>query len=220
MRLKEGQDPIVEHVGGDQSVLAVVELGAGELRVGIDEGLLIDAAHPFEGSNIERILGSQIAGMLGFDLAMGFFLVPGPLQGDDLALSEGDQAVLSDLGFQGLQTQLEGLQVMAEPDAANAAGRDEEALLMQLIGDADLTPGGLVEGELNHGLFDLRGDSVLEDGLPLGDLPKGFFVAGFIEFLEAVEAISGVAQDLAGLGDVAQLSSLFDQAHFVLDDLL
>jgi len=35
----------------------------------------------------------------------------------------------------------------------------------------------LVEGELNHAVFALRGDSVLEDGLTLGDLAEGFFAA-------------------------------------------
>jgi len=128
MSLEKRQDAVVEHIGGDQGVLAVIKLGRGDLRVGIDEGLLVDSPHPFEGSNIERILGSQIAGMFGFDLAMGLFIVLGLLQRDDLALGE-DQAVLGDLGFQGLQTQLEGLQVMTQPDAADAAGRDEEVLL-------------------------------------------------------------------------------------------
>ena len=88
--LEERQDAVVEYIGGDQSVLTVVELDGGELRVGIDEGLLVDSARPFEGSDIERILGSQIARMPGFDLTMGFFLVLGLLQGDDLALGEED----------------------------------------------------------------------------------------------------------------------------------
>jgi len=47
-------------------------------------------------------------------------------------------------------------------------------LLTQLIGNTDLPPGRLVEGELNHGLFDLRGNSVLEDGLTPGYLAEGF----------------------------------------------
>jgi len=73
---------------------------------------------------------------------------------------------------------------------------------------------------LPHGLLDLGLDPVLEDRLAFGDFPQGFFAAGFIELLEAVEAVAGVAQDLAGLGDVAQLSGQFEQTHLVLDDLL
>ncbi len=66
--------------------------------------------------------------MFGFDLPVGLFLVLGFLQGDNLAFGE-DQAILGDFGFQGLQTQLEGLEVMSQPDAADAAGRDEKTSL-------------------------------------------------------------------------------------------
>ena len=62
--------------------------------------------------------------------------------------------------------------------------------------------------------------TVLKDGLTVGDLPKGLFAAGVVEFLEAVETVSGVHQDLAGLGDVAQLPGQFQQDHLGLDDLL
>ncbi len=66
----------------------------------------------------------------------------------------------------------------------------------------------------------VTGDAVLEEGLTLGDLPEGFLAAGLVEFLEAVEAVLGVAQNLAGLRDAAQLWGQFEQAHFVLDDFL
>jgi hypothetical protein len=69
-------------------------------------------------------------------------------------------------------------------------------------------------------LLDLGFDAVLEDRFAFGDLPQGLFAAGFLELLETIEAVAGIAQDLAGLGDVAQLSGQFQQAHFVLDDLL
>lgn len=73
---------------------------------------------------------------------------------------------------------------------------------------------------MDHSLFDRGLDPVLEDGFAFGDLPQSFFPTGFIEFLEAIETVAGVAQDLAGLGDVAQLSGQFQHTHFVLDDLL
>ena len=60
MRLEEGQDTIIEHIGGDQSVLAVVELGRGDLGIRVDEGLLVDASNALEGADIERILGAQV----------------------------------------------------------------------------------------------------------------------------------------------------------------
>ena len=51
MGLEEWQDAVVEHIGGDQRVLAVIELGLSNFGVGVDEGLLVDSAYSFEGSN-------------------------------------------------------------------------------------------------------------------------------------------------------------------------
>ena len=51
MLFEEGQHSIVEHIGGDQRVLAVIELGLSNFGVGVDEGLLVDSAYSFEGSN-------------------------------------------------------------------------------------------------------------------------------------------------------------------------
>ncbi len=140
---------------------------------------------------------------------MGLFLVLGLLQGDNLAFGE-DQAILGDFGFPGLQAALEGLEVMAQPDAADPARGDEEAPLAEFVGEADLAPGGLVERELGYGWLDGGVHAVLDERLAFGDLPQGFFAAGLIELLKAVEAVAGVAQDLAGLGDVAQLSGQFE----------
>ena len=128
MRLEEGQDPIVEQVGGDQGVLPVVESRRGDLGVGVDEGLLVDTSDAFEGADMEGILRAQVARMLGFDLPVGLFLVLGLLQGKDLPFGE-DQAILSDFGFQGFQTPFEGLEVMAQPDAADSARGDEKTSL-------------------------------------------------------------------------------------------
>src|SRR5208337_1786614 len=71
--VEEGNDAVVQEIGGGQRRLAVVELGEGDFRVGIDEGLLIDAAHPLHIAHIEGVLGAAIAGVLAFELAMGFF---------------------------------------------------------------------------------------------------------------------------------------------------
>jgi len=38
----ERHDPIVEQIGGGDRRLAVIELGEGDLGVGVDEGLLVD----------------------------------------------------------------------------------------------------------------------------------------------------------------------------------
>ena len=46
--LVEGQDPVVQEIGGHDRRLAIIELGEANLRIGIDEGLLIDADDAFQ----------------------------------------------------------------------------------------------------------------------------------------------------------------------------
>jgi hypothetical protein len=53
-RIIERHDAIVEEISGGDRRLAVIEFGEGDLGIGVDEGLLIDAADP-----IERILTAQ-----------------------------------------------------------------------------------------------------------------------------------------------------------------
>ena len=51
-------------------VLRVVELGEGDLGVGIDESLLVDAPDPLHVADVERILGPAIARTFALELAM------------------------------------------------------------------------------------------------------------------------------------------------------
>ncbi len=91
--LVEGQDPVVQEIGGHDRRLAIIELGEANLRIGIDEGLLIDAADAFQGAHIEGVLRAAIAGTFGFELALHFFLGFGLLERRELALSK-DEAFL------------------------------------------------------------------------------------------------------------------------------
>ena len=43
--LKEGHDLVIEQVRRRSRGLAVIELGKGDLAIGIDEGLLLDAPY-------------------------------------------------------------------------------------------------------------------------------------------------------------------------------
>ena len=71
MLLKERNHSIVEQVSSHQGVLAVVELGKGRLRVGVDKRLLVDTTNTLEVANVEGILGTKISRMFGLDLALG-----------------------------------------------------------------------------------------------------------------------------------------------------
>src|SRR4029453_7793221 len=60
--LEERQHTVIEEIGCRDGRLAVVELGKAYLGVGVDEGLLVDAANALQIADIERILGAAITG--------------------------------------------------------------------------------------------------------------------------------------------------------------
>ncbi len=150
---------------------------------------------------------------MGFLVSLGFF------QGGELAFGQ-DQPLLGHFGFEGFEAELHGCEIVAQPDAAHAEWRDADAAFEQFVGGACLAPGGLLDGDGEHGLLDLGGDAVLEDGLATGEFREGEFAAFVVEFLEAIEAVARIAHDFAGLGDIAELLGQFEQAGFGADDLL
>ena len=74
MAIEERDHAVVEEIGGGDRRLAIVELGEGDLSVGVDEGLLVDPPNPFQVADIERVLGAAIARMLALELAMRLLL--------------------------------------------------------------------------------------------------------------------------------------------------
>src|SRR5262249_6136931 len=100
--LEQGDRSIVEQIGRRDRGLAIVELGAGDLGIGVDEGLLVDPSDPLQVADVERVLSAAIARMFALELAMRLFLGLGLLQRDDLRLGQ-HQALLGALGFQRLQ---------------------------------------------------------------------------------------------------------------------
>ena len=58
--LEERQHTVIEQFGRRDRRLAVVELGKAYLRVGVDEGLLVDASNTLQVADIERILGVAV----------------------------------------------------------------------------------------------------------------------------------------------------------------
>ena len=88
---KKGSDAIVEEIGCRDRRLAIIEVGASNLGVGVDERLLVDAPDPLQIADIERILGAAVARMLALKLAMRLLLSLGLFQRDELGLGQ-DQA--------------------------------------------------------------------------------------------------------------------------------
>ena len=92
MTVEEGDHAVIQKIGCRDRRLAIIELGASNLGVGVDERLLIDAPDPLQIADIERILGAAVARMLALELAMRLLLRLGLFQRDELGLGQ-DQAL-------------------------------------------------------------------------------------------------------------------------------
>ena len=87
--LEERQDPIIQKLRGRHRGLAVIQLSEAHFAVGVDEGLLVDPAHAFQGPDIEGVLGATVARTFTLEFPMSFFVRGGLLQGDNLGLPSG-----------------------------------------------------------------------------------------------------------------------------------
>ena len=215
----EAHDAIVDEIGGGDRRLAVIELGEGNLGVGVDEGLLVDAPDPLHVANVEGVLGAAIAWAFAFELAMRFLFALGLLQRGELAFRQ-HQAFLGDLGLEGLEPLLHRLKIMALPDAANASRRDRMPELAKLVGDADLAVRRPVQRKLDDDRLDLGRRAVLQDRLAPRQLLQRQFAAGVIKLLETIETVAAIAHHFAGLADVAELLGQLQQPNLGADDLL
>jgi hypothetical protein len=92
--------------------------------MGVNAGLLVDAANAFDGAHIACILGQlKEAGMGALHLATGFFFLLGRLQGLHLGFGEYP-GVLGGPFFQAFEAKSFDREIMPQPDAADAAGAD------------------------------------------------------------------------------------------------
>lgn len=119
MLLIEWQHPVIEQIGSGDRRLGGVELGMGDLAIGVDVGLLIDPANAFDGADIESVLAAEIAGVSRFHLTTGLIVMLLLLEGLDLRLSQ-DDVIFGDFGLQCPQPVLEVGKLVPQPDRANA----------------------------------------------------------------------------------------------------
>src|ERR1700724_758850 len=93
MTVEEGDHAVVQKIGRRDRRLAIIELGASNLGIGVDKGLLVDTPDALQIANIERVLGAAVARMLALKFAMGLLLGLGLFQRDELGLLEAVEAV-------------------------------------------------------------------------------------------------------------------------------
>ena len=94
--------PVVEDFGRGDRGLTIIQLGKGNLGVGIDDGLLVDPPNPFQRADIEGVLRLAVARALALELALRFLVGLGLLERGDLCLGQQD-ALLRHLGFERLE---------------------------------------------------------------------------------------------------------------------
>lgn len=76
-------------------MLTGIEFGKGYPGVGIDKGLLVNPANPFDGPDIIGVLGTEISGMFRFYFSVGFLLLFFALQGYNLCFGKDKPIVMS-----------------------------------------------------------------------------------------------------------------------------
>jgi hypothetical protein len=109
---------------------------------------------------------------------------------------------------------------MTQLDAAHAGWGDRQPALLQLIGNANLSKGRLLNCERDNGILNVLWHTVLQHRLLTADLLQRQLTACVVEFFEPVKAVPAVAHHLASLADVAELLGELQQSNFGADDLL
>ena len=99
---------------------------------------------------------------------MRFLLSLGLLERGELTFGE-HQAFLRHLRLERLEALLHRLEIVALPDPAHAGGRDRVAAFADLVGDADLAEGRLLQRQLDDDRLDLGRGAVREQRLASGE---------------------------------------------------
>ena len=214
---EEGKNSIVQDICRCDRSLLRVKLCKRNFAVGVNECLLVDAPDAFERANVEGVLSAAVAGAFALKLAVRILLVLRLLQRGELRFGE-NQALLRALCLKRFQSFLHGLEIVPLPNAADAGGRDRHGTLLEFVRDAHLAECRLLDCQSYDRILDRRVDSVLHDGFAAGDFSERRLTAGFVELLEAIEAIATKAHHLAGLLNVAELLCKIQQPNLRTND--
>ena len=84
----KGQQPVIEQVGCGQDGFLQIDFGEAVAAVGVDGGLLVDAAYALDGAHVAGVLSHQKAGVGALLPAMGLFFFLGCFQDLDLGFGK------------------------------------------------------------------------------------------------------------------------------------
>jgi hypothetical protein len=216
---EEGQDVVVEEMDGRQGDLRGVEASEGLAGVAVDGGLGVDAADSLEMADVEGVDGKQRAAVRGIDVAFAELGIEA-LQEADLFVGELDGA-LAGVFFEAQESLVFGEEVVAFPDAADAAGGDADLAQGEFVGDAQAAVCGEIEGVLEDGVLNVLGQAVGMGFLGTGQAVEQALGAEGLEVpSDLVELLAGVTHDLAGLGYVVEFSGEFEEAELAACDFV
>src|SRR3984893_9804805 len=219
MFIEERDHAVVKQVGRHQRGFTVIELGECQFGVGVEKRLLIDTTDALERADIERILRAAVARAFALELTVRLLVGLGFFQRGELALAQ-HPALLRALRLQGLEPLVHGLEIVTLPDAAHAGRRHAQPALLQLVGDAHLTPGGLADRDFHYRLLNLRRHPIPEHRLAPRDLLQRRLAAPVVKVLETVEAVAAVAHHPAGRRHVPELLGQLQYSHLYPDYFL
>jgi hypothetical protein len=128
MSVKEGNNSVIERIGGNLGVLPAIRLAKRRFAIGVYEGLPADVSRSLDIPRIIRVLSHQIPRMLRFYLPMSFFLFFRSLKGRKPAFGQYE-VFPRRLRLKRPQPPFEGCHVMPQPDAAYPAGEDQYSAL-------------------------------------------------------------------------------------------
>ena len=123
--LEEGQHVIIEHMHGRDGQFAGVEAAPGVAAEAVDDGLQIDLANPFEGTDEEGIDSDQFADVVDFDMPFAKLRAE-PLQVANLIFGQLD-LLLARGPLEPQKALMTGQQIMASPYASDARRTDLNA---------------------------------------------------------------------------------------------
>jgi len=109
--------------------------------------------------------------------------------------------------FQRLQTFLECFEPMSYPDRAHATWRHKDTVLFESVGDTYLPQSRILQSHFQNRFCYNRIHSILWVWLTPAQFAQALFPLLIVQLLEPVEAIPGIAHNLAGFTHISQLLS-------------
>ena len=193
--LEQRQRPVIEQIRRCDRRLAVVQLGASDLGVGVDERLLVDAAHALQIVDVERVLGALIARMLALESPCASLLGLGFSSATTCA-SVSTRPSWALLASSALSRLFMVSRSWRSQTQRTPAGETVSPRFLNSLAMPTWPNGRPLDGQRDDGVLDILRRAVLQHRLLSANLLQGKLAAFVVEFLEAIKAVAAVAHNV------------------------